>query len=531
MRASSEETSWGDGPAPSPPPVRATPPAVTIDGLSKRYGGVQALDGMTLAVEAGTVHAVVGENGAGKSTLMKILAGVVRADAGTIALAGEEAHISSPKAAAERGIGIVYQELSLFPHRSVLANLFVMREPTRFGGVSLRTMRRRARGVVERIGLHVDVSAPVGNLPLGERQLVEICRVLLTEPRLLILDEPNSALNERETKRLFRVLRSLSARGITILYVSHRLEEVFEIADRITVMRNGREVLTRDTAELTIPEVIEAMIGRHQEELFPPPLESPGQPASGKLAVRSLCVGSSLRDVSFEVAPGEIVGLAGVEGSGVSLLLGVLFGSRRADAGEVVYPDDRPRPGSTTAAARRGISLVPADRRRQGLMLGKDVAHNLAHVSVGARRSGSPWLGRRELRTGARRQIASLRIKTPSPWTPVAQLSGGNQQKVVLGKWLEVAPGVVLLDDPTRGVDVGAKREIFGIMRRLAADGRVVLFRSTELPELIGLCDRILVFYRGRVAGEYAGNEVDSSTLLHAINTGEVKDTREREAP
>jgi ABC-type sugar transport system ATPase subunit len=530
MRASSEDTSRGDGSAPSPPPFGASPPAVAIEGLSKRFGGVQALERMALAVEPGTVHAVVGENGAGKSTLMKILAGAVRADAGTITLAGAEVHISSPKAAAERGIGIVYQELSLFPHRSVLANLFVTREPTRFGAVSRRTMRRRARGVLERIGLHVDVNAPVGNLPLGVRQLVEICRVLLTEPRLLILDEPNSALNEIETKRLFRVLRSLSARGITILYVSHRLEEVFEIADRITVMRNGREVFTKDTGELTIPEVIEAMIGRQQEELFPPPLENTARPASGKLVVRGLSVGTSLRDVSFEVAPGEIVGLAGVEGSGVSLLLGVLFGSRGADAGEVVYPDNRRRPGSTTAAARRGISLVPADRRRQGLMLGKDVARNLAHVSVGVRRRRSPWLGRRELRTGARRQIASLGIKTPSLWTPVAQLSGGNQQKVVVGKWLEVAPGVVLLDDPTRGVDVGAKREIFGIMRRLAAEGRIVLFRSTELPELIGLSDRILVFYRGRLAGEYAGDETDSSTLLHAINTGEVTHTREREA-
>jgi ribose transport system ATP-binding protein len=294
-----------------------------------------------------------------------------------------------------------------------------------------------------------------------------------------------------------------------------------EIADRVTVMRNGAEVLTRDRAGLTIPEVIEGMVGRREDELFPPPL---GPQAGGgqRLTVSGLSVGEALRDVTFEARAGEIVGLAGVEGSGVSLLLGVLFGTRKPDAGDVHYPDGRGLPRSATAAARRGIAFVPADRRRGGLMLDGSVARNIAHVAVGALRSRSPWLSKTELRRRARRQVEALQIKTPSPWTPVNQLSGGNQQKVVVGKWLEIAPKVVLLDDPTRGVDVGAKREIFAIMRRLAADGRVVLFRSTELPELIGLCDRILVFYRGRLVGETAGEGLDSRTLLHAINTGDV---------
>jgi ribose transport system ATP-binding protein len=519
MRASSDPAVRpGDGPDPSP---GASPLAVAISGLSKRFGGVQALDEMHLEVQPGTIHAVVGENGAGKSTLMKILAGVVRADAGTIELDGEEAAIDSPKAAAERGIGIVYQELSIFPHRSVLANLFVNRERSRWGLVSRRIMRAHARAVVDHVGLHVDLDAPAGELPVGDRQLVEICRVLLTEPRLLILDEPNSALSERETKRLFAVLRQLTQRGITILYVSHRLEEVFEIADRITVMRNGREVLTRDRPQLTIQEVIEGMIGRRADELFPPPLEGAGGDGA-KLVVSRLTVGESLVDVSFEARAGEIVGLAGVEGSGVSLLLGALFGSRKATAGEVSYPDGGHLPRSTTSAARRRISLVPADRRKQGLMLQRSVASNVAHVSVGAMRSRSPWLSRGQLRRSAQRQISALKVRTPSPWVPINQLSGGNQQKVVVGKWLEVAPSVVLLDDPTRGVDVGAKREIFLIIRRLAAEGRIVLFRSTELPELVGLCDRILVFYRGRLAGEFKGGAVDDHALLHAINTGEV---------
>jgi ABC-type sugar transport system ATPase subunit len=514
MRPSSETAQRGDGAVPSPA-------AVSVRELSKRYGGVVALDRMALAVSRGAIHAVIGENGAGKSTLMKILAGVVRPDAGEIELDGTPVEIRSPRDAAARGIGIVYQELSIFPHRSVLANLFVNREPTRLGTVSQRAMRRRAAGVLSQIGLHVDLDDAAGNLPIGERQLVEICRVLLTEPRLLIVDEPNSALSENETQRLFAVLRALSARGITILYVSHRLEEVFEIADRITVMRNGREVLTRPTAELTMPRVIEAMVGRPEEELFPPRLP-PGTHDELMLSVRGLTVRSALRDVTFDARAGEIVGLAGVEGSGVSLLLGVLFGARHADAGTVVYPDGRGLPASSTSAARRGISLVPADRRRQGLMLQASVARNVAHVAVGALRSRTPWLSRDELRRRAERQGRALQIRMPSVWAPASQLSGGNQQKVVVGKWLEVEPRVVLLDDPTRGVDVGAKREIFAIMRRLTAEGRVLLFRSTELPELIGLCDRILVFYRGRLVGDLVGDGLDSRTLLHAINTGEV---------
>src|SRR3954452_2897939 len=521
MSRSSEDSSPPEDGSPRDP---SSPLAVRIRRLSKRFGGVQALDEMELDVERGTVHAVIGENGAGKSTLMKILAGVVAADAGEIELDGEAAQIRSAKDARAHRIGIVYQELSLFPTRSTLANLFTEREPTQAGLVSRREMRRRARTVVEAIGLRVDHDRPVSELPIGDRQLVELSRVLLTEPRLLILDEPNSALNERETRRLFDVLRGLAGRGITVLYVSHRLEEVFEICSRITVMRNGRAVLTKDTAALTLPEAIAAMIGRQQEELFPPPLPPREGVEPRRLSVRGLSAGRSLSNVSFDATSGEVVGLAGLEGSGVSQLMGVLFGTTNADEGEAVFPDGKGLPHSATQAARRGISLVPADRRRQGLMLDGSVARNVAHVSVGALRKRSPWVSRGELRERAEREIEALRIKTPSPWTTVGNLSGGNQQKVVVGKWLEIAPDVVFLDDPTRGVDVGAKREIFGIIRQLSADGRIVLFRSTELPELIGLCDRILVFYRGRLAGEVAGAALDSRTLLHAINTGEVEE-------
>ncbi len=495
-------------------------PLIAVRGLAKRYGGVVALDGMSLDVLRGTIHAVVGENGAGKSTLMKVLAGIVRPDHGRIALDGETVAIESPLAARRRGIGIVHQELSLFPQRSVLANLFVNREPVRCGIVSLRAMEERSRDLLAQLGLHVDVRAPVGRLSIGEQQLVELCRVLLEEPLLLILDEPNSALNRRETERLFAVLEQLCRRGITMLYVSHRLEEVFAIAHRVTVTRNGRAVLTRERAALTIPEVIEAMIGVQPEALFPPKLPPRADATPTELAVRGLN-GGKLRDIGFTARSGEVVGLAGLEGSGVATLLAILFGRERARSGEVTYPDGKGLPRRTTAAARRGVCLVPADRRRDGLMLDKSILFNISQVAFGAQPGVLAWYRQREARGRALRQIARLRIRTGSADTLANHLSGGNQQKVVIGKWLEIAPKVFLLDDPTRGVDVGAKREIYGLIRQMSADGGIVLFASTELPELIGLCDRIIVLYQGRIAGELAGEQIDNRTLLHLINTGE----------
>jgi ABC-type sugar transport system ATPase subunit len=504
--------------APAPP----HPAKISIAGLSKHYGGVQALDDVGFDVAAGTIHAVIGENGAGKSTLMKILAGAVRPDGGSILLDGEPFDAHTPRQAHGRGIGIVYQELSLFGERPVLANLFPNNEATRLGLVSRATMARRAAPVLREIGLDVDLDGRVGFLPIGEQQLVELCRVLLSEPSVLILDEPNSALSEAETERLFGVLRRLRDAGITMLYVSHRLEEVFAIADAVTVLRNGRHVVTAPRAQLTIAEAVRAMLGREEGALYPARTDAA---RDTRLAVAGLAVRPRLKDATFEAHAGEIVGLAGIQGSGVSDLLGALFGTRRAQGGVVSFPDGSGLPGSATDAARRGISLAPSDRRRQGLMLQHSIARNVAQVSVGALRSRRIWLGRRELARAAERQV-----KAPSPWTTVHHLSGGNQQKVVLGKWLEIAPDVILLDDPARGVDIGAKQEIFTLIRRLADDGKVVLFHSTEVPELIGLCDRVVGLYRGRVVVDAPVDELDARSLLHAINTGESPATDRRSA-
>jgi len=493
-------------------------PLISVRHLRKSYGGVVALDDMSIDVLPGTIHAIVGENGAGKSTLMKVLAGAVQPGGGQILRKGAPVTINSPAAARALGIGIVYQELSLFPERSVLANLFVNREPTRAGLVSLAAMEAQSRDILAALGLDVDLRAPLSRLSIGEQQLVELARVLLEEPRLLILDEPNSALNRAETDRLFAVLHGLRTRGITMLYVSHRLEEVFAISDRVTITRNGRDVLTRDTAALTMAEVIEGMIGQSREALFPPPLPRTDT------TPRELCVtgltGGRLQDISFTAHAGEIVGLAGLEGSGVGDLLALLFGTSHATAGSARYPDGSGLPRSPTQAARRGISLVPADRRHQGLMLDQSIAFNISTVAVGARNDSPLWFTQGQARKRADRQITALRIKATSGDVPANALSGGNQQKVVIGKWLEIAPEVFLLDDPTRGVDVGAKREIYTLMRKMSADGGIVLFASTELAELAGLCDRILVIYRGRLAGDVAAADMDSQRLLHLINTG-----------
>lgn len=511
-------TQGAGGSPPAPAPIK-----VAITGLSKHYGGVRALDGVSFDVDAGTIHAVIGENGAGKSTVMKILAGAVKPDAGTIAIDGELFDALSPRQARQRGIGIVYQELSLFGERPVLANLFPGTEARRMGLISRSAMARRAAPVLREIGLDVDLDRAVGFLPVGEQQLVELSRVLLSEPSVLILDEPNSALSESETERLFAVLRRLRDSGITMFYVSHRLEEVFSIADSVTVLRNGHHVMTKSRSELTIPDAVRAMLGRAERALYPVRTAARRAPGTStpRLAVSGLSVRPWLKDVSFEAHAGEIVGLAGIQGSGVSDLLGALFGVRKADAGLVEFPDGRGLPGSATASARRRVSLVPADRRRQGLMLSHSIAQNIGQVRNGALRSRKVWLGRRELARSAERQIEALQIKARSPWTTTHQLSGGNQQKVVLGKWLEVDPGVILLDDPARGVDIGAKQEIFALIRRLADSGKVVVFHSTEVPELIGMCDRIVGLYRGRVVLDTAAQELDSSSLLHAINTGD----------
>jgi len=496
-------------------------PILRIRGLSKQYGGVRALDGVSLDVRRGSVHAVIGENGAGKSTLMKIIAGATAPDAGDVSIDGSPLPAGGPMAASSAGIGIVYQELSTLPTRDVLANLFVDNQPGRFGFVSRRQMAAAARPVFDQLGLDLRFDELAGNLTVANRQLLEIARVLISKPRVILLDEPNSALNARETVRLFEIIRELCARDVTVIYVSHRLEEVFEIADIVTVMRNGHLIWTQPRTELTIPQVIDAMLGHRAEDQYPPPMPTRAN-TGASLRIVDLRLSGSDHSFSFEAARGEIVGVAGLDGSGSDTLLPVLFGVRNATSDSSVYPDGLGRPRNPYDAARRGIALVPADRRSEGLMLHKSIAMNTAHVAVGA--NGTWWgaITNASLVERARSAISALAIKAQSGHSLVHHLSGGNQQKVVVAKWLEIEPDVVFLDDPTRGIDVGAKRELFSVVRKLQSQNKVILIRSTELGELLGMCDRILVFYRRRLAGIARADGLSEKQLLEAINTGIV---------
>jgi ABC-type sugar transport system ATPase subunit len=503
------------------------PPLCQVRGVSKSYGGVQALVEADLTLHQGRVHALVGENGAGKSTLMKIIAGAEQADEGEILFRQTPLTATNVAEANARGIQIVFQELSLFPDLDVLTNLFLGNESRRAGVVNRRQMRARARVVLDQIGLRVDVNEPVGSLTLGERQLVEIAHALLSDSELLILDEPNSALNAAETERLFTVIRQLRDRNVAIIYVSHRLEEVFAISDEISVLRNGQVISTRPVGNYSIGELVTEMIGRTPSEFFAKREDVEGdvdgdiEPSQG-LRLADVRVRGLAEPVNLKARRGEVVGLAGLEGAGVQAVLEAVFGMRPLLQGSMTLPNGKGAPRSVRQAVRSGVALIPSDRRNAGLMLDQSVLDNVSLVSAGTL-GGFGWLPQRAmLERRVRARCEELNVKTPSVSTPVNQLSGGTQQKVVLAKWLETEPDVVLLDDPTRGVDVGTKPEIYRIAHRLAAQGRVVLFTSSELPEFASVCDRVLIFYRGRVCGELPREQLADGRLLAAINTGTV---------
>ncbi len=498
-------------------------PICSLSKIRKSFDGTQALAGVDLDIYEGEVHAIVGSNGAGKSTLMNILAGAVQPDEGKIVLNDERVQFHSVHDANGKGIAIVFQELSLFPTLSVLANLFSLRELTHFGLVRQREMKARARPVLAEIGLDVDLEQPVGSLSLGKRQEVEIAKALLGRPELLILDEPTSALNAREVERLMEVIRKLRERDVAVLYVSHRLEEVFSIADVITVVRAGEIVETTPTAETSINKIVLAMTGRAPDAIAPKPAPANGHGPDESLRLIDFTIRGEVENVHLTVRPGEIVGLAGLEGSGVLPILEVLFGQRKADAGEVLLSGGRPAPRSVPGAVKAGIAYIPPDRRREGLMMDQSIHANLSHVLAGALRATGFLLDKGGLRRKATAIAERLEIKAPSLHGPVSSLSGGNQQKVVFGKWMQSRPNIILLNDPTRGVDVGAKTELYEAIRGLAEEGAIILFVSSDLLEYRLVCDRAIVLYQGRVAGELDRDHLTEHELLEAINVGRIE--------
>jgi ABC-type sugar transport system ATPase subunit len=491
---------------------------IQLDRVSKRFGGVRALNEVSFGIRSGEIHAVVGENGAGKSTLMKLLAGVHTPDAGEIRLAGQPVRLGNPREARRQGISIVFQEPNLFPQRSVAANVFVNRERVgRLGLVKRRAMNQATCQVLRAMEVSLGPEALVGPLSIAERQLVEIARTLQQESRIIILDEPNSALTEAESQRLFDIVRRLRAQGRTIIYVSHRLEEVFAIADRITIIRDGSYQGTFRTSDSSIPEVIAAMIGRRLDHSFPP-LPPLSAEAPVVLKVRELCHSTRLGPISFDARAGEILGFTGLEGAGVDELFRVLFGLEPATGGQIIYRDRPQRLGSPRQAIRLGWGLVPESRRDQGLMMDWSIARNTTLLVLDKLLN---WLGlidKKSVRATAEQFVRRLGIVADSQDMKVVNLSGGNQQKVLLAKWLATGPRLLILNDPTRGVDVGAKWEIYKLCRQLAAEGLAILLSSSDVDEILGLADRVLVLHKGSRLQEFQRHEATKAQLMSAMS-------------
>ena len=487
---------------------------LVLSGLSKRYGGVRAIENVDFSCARGKIHAVLGENGAGKSTLIKIVAGVVQPDAGSIRIEDVPRHFSNPAAATAAGVVCIFQELSLMPDLSVADNISISSPPRRFGMIDSRAQRRRAEALLAEIGCEdVNPLVRVRDLPLSRRQMVEIAKALGQKPKLLILDEATSALNSADVEKVYKLLARLRSENVAILYISHRMHEVEALADRASVFRNGRHIETFDKGARSTAEIVQLMIGRDIAAQYPPKPTRP-RPAPA-LKIDNLGWERRLENVSLEIGAGEIVGLGGLDGQGQKTLLLALFGVLRGVAGTITVDGRRVRPGSPGAAKAPdvGIALVPEDRKTEGLMLPMSIADNLAIASLKALSSG-PFVDAAKERQAVDRGIARLQIKIGDKNDAVSTLSGGNQQKVVVAKWLMTEPKIILLNDPTRGIDVGTKQELYRLMRELADQGAAILFYSTDYDELIGCCDRVAIMYDGRIVRELSGADLTETNIL-----------------
>jgi ABC-type sugar transport system ATPase subunit len=490
-------------------------PFISFSSITKTFGGVTALDSVTFSVTEGECHGLMGENGAGKSTLGKILAGIHRPDLGEIRICDKPHHFSSPRDAVRAGVGMVHQELAFCPDLTVAENLNLGQYPRRYAVFTDRpAMEGRAKKLLRGIGVALDVRQPMKQLTTGQEQLVQIAAAVGTSARILVFDEPTSSLSEAESQRLFELIEHLRQGGVTMIYITHRLPEVFRLCDRISVLRDGRYVGTLDRAEATQDTVVQLMIGRPLAEYFPHHLAA--RPGAVKLCVQNLSSRGKFENVSFTVRAGEIVGVAGLVGSGRSEVAQAIFGLDPGARGTVAVDGKPLRPGSSREAMRRGVGLIPEDRKRQGLVLLMSGRGNFSLVILDRLRRFGLLKHGTEAREAAE-LFGRLRVKTPSIETPVASLSGGNQQKVVIAKWLARKPKVMLVDEPTRGVDVGAKAEIHGLIDQLAREGSAVLLISSELPEVLNLSTRILVMREGRLVGEVPRDQANQETLMRLM--------------
>jgi ribose transport system ATP-binding protein len=485
-----------------------------MTGIEKSFPGVRALDGVSLEIRAGEVHAIVGENGAGKSTLMKILAGAYIADAGTIEVDGTPVTIDGPKSAERLGIGMIYQEFNLVPDLGVIENIVLGIEPVRGWFLDRNAAAERARAVLAELGIALPLDRPARRLSVAEQQLTEIAKALVRHARLIVMDEPTAALTDRETDALFALIAKLKAQNVAFAYISHRLEELPRIADRITVIRDGKAIETRAIADMPQAEMVRLMVGRPLDAQFPtlPPVAAD---APARLTVRELRAASNVNGVSFTVRAGEVVGLAGLVGAGRTEIVRAIAGADVPTGGDVAVDGRVVRINGPRSAIDAGIALITEDRKAQGLVLGMNVRENttLAHLEDYSR---GPFVDRAAELAITTTEIADLRIRTPSSEQIVRNLSGGNQQKVVLAKWMTGDARVFLFDEPTRGVDVGAKAEIYALMLQLLARGAGIVMVSSELPEVLGMAHRVLVVRGGTIVAEFARDEATPARVIAA---------------
>jgi ribose transport system ATP-binding protein len=521
---------------PAPAPASALPPLLEMRVITKRFPGVVALAGVSLTLRAGEVLALMGENGAGKSTLMKILGGAQLPDEGEIFIDGRPVVLDGVGEAKRRGIALIHQELMLAPNLDIAANIFLGNErvPNLLMPLRRRELYRRAEVLLARIGLTLPPRTPVSRLTAGMMQMVEVAKALSLDARVIIMDEPTSSLTAGESAHLFTIIGQLKAAGIGIIYISHRMEEVLTLADRITVLRDGRYVGDLARAQATTDAIVTMMVGRELSgQYFPPrapagvPSAPPGAATSSApaatpvLTVEDLCVPGTPAGVSFSVARGEILGFAGLVGSGRTELMESIFGVNPADRGRMILDGKPFAPRRPRDAIRRGVYLAPEDRKRHGLVLPMSIAANTSLPSVGDYNRWG-WLDRATERRVAEAEVARLRTRTPSIRQRVVNLSGGNQQKVVLGKWLAMRPHVLILDEPTRGIDVGAKAEIYRHMAGLAAQGIAIIMVSSDMEEIVGMSDRVVVMHQRRIKGELARGELTQERIARLMtgNTG-----------
>lgn len=493
--------------------TKVTNEILRMADICKAFSGIKALDGVSFSCNRGEVHVLAGENGAGKSTLLKILAGIYHADSGEIYINDQKVRVASPAQSQSAGVAMVFQELTLIDELTVEENIFLHREPrNKLGLVDRKKLRQDVNAAMERFGIELEPGVLVSRLPVALKQMTEILKVLVREPEIVILDEPTSALATQEVQQLFEIVENLSRMGKSIVFISHRLDEVFRIGDRITVLKDGKLVGTRALTDLNEDELIRMMIGRTLEGTFPP---KQGTASSETVfSVKGLSTSDGkLQDITFEVNEGEIFGIAGLQGHGQSELLTAIAGLQQHNAEEVALHGKPLHVHRAHQAIAEGIALVPADRKSEGLMLDLSVRHNLSIGSLDKRKKGIFIDGKAES-VFTQESVAMLSIKVANTENPVHTLSGGNQQKVVLGKVLALKPKLILFDEPTRGIDVEAKREFYRLMLELAQDGVGVIMNSSDLVEVIGMCDRVLVMYEGKVSGILSKHQMTEESIL-----------------